>query len=92
MRLLLADADGSVGVIFLLAPVPEPPLKRIALSGMEPDFPAQHLRVAANGEDLGEMTLAEVRRALMERRIGLDDFYLSDDGGEWLLLSGHPLL
>lgn len=65
--------------------LPTPPADRA-------DFSGQWIRVASNGEDLGDMTIAEVRRALMERRMDLGDFYLEPQRNEWLPLADHPQL
>ena len=50
------------------------------------------INVSRGGEDLGSLSVAEVRRMLDDGRISLEDYYYDMTCNDWIELAGHPSL
>jgi hypothetical protein len=50
------------------------------------------INVSRNGEDLGSLSVAEVRRMLDDGRLSLEDYYYDTSCSDWIELAGHPTL
>jgi hypothetical protein len=50
------------------------------------------INVSKGGEDLGAVTVAEVRRMLDDGRLSLEDHYYDTSCNDWIELAGHPTL
>jgi hypothetical protein len=59
---------------------------------LNPEILKKNLLVSRGGEDLGTLSIAEVRRMLDEGRISLEDYYYDMTCCEWIELAGHPTL
>lgn len=49
------------------------------------------INVSRGGEDLGSLSVAEVRRMLDDGRLSLEDYY-DTSCSDWIELAGHPTL
>ena len=54
--------------------------------------PEISLRIARNGQDLGEMKLGVVKSMLSDGKLAPEDFYLDSTSNEWVPLECHPSL
>ena len=50
------------------------------------------INVARGGEDLGSLSVAEVKRMLDEGKLSLEDYYYDTSCNDWIELAGHPTL
>jgi hypothetical protein len=59
---------------------------------LPPPGARETIHIAKNGEDLGPVTVAEVKRMLADGRLTIEDYYFDVCCNEWLELAGHPTL
>jgi len=50
------------------------------------------INISKGGEDLGQYSVADVKRMLDDGRLTLEDYYYDTSCEEWLELAGHPTL
>lgn len=50
------------------------------------------INISKGGEDLGQLSVADVKRMLDDGRLTLEDSYFDTSCNEWLDLAGHPTL
>jgi hypothetical protein len=50
------------------------------------------INVSRGGEDLGSLSVAEVRRMLDDGRLSIEDHYYDTSCNDWIELAGHPTL
>ena len=54
--------------------------------------PEISLRIARNGQDLGEMKLGVIKTMLHEGKLAPEDYFLDGATNEWMPLEAHPAL
>lgn len=65
---------------------------RAASPKLPPPGARETIHIAKNGEDLGAITVAEVKRMLEDGRLIVEDYYFGVSCNKWLELAGHPTL